>query len=66
MPATVPPPCAVNVKELLRVETFIGWLNAAVTAAVTDTPVPPLMGVTAVTVGGTGGGGAAAVVKDHV
>jgi hypothetical protein len=66
VPLTAPPPCAASVKvALVSVVAFIASLKVAVSAAVIDTPVAPLSGVTAVTVG-AGGGGAAAVVNDQL
>ena len=56
----VPTGLAVNVKvKAVIVDGVIAWLKVAVTAVAMAPPVDPLVGVTAVTVGG----GAVAVVN---
>jgi hypothetical protein len=44
----------VNVEELI-VAAFIAWLKVAVKAVLTATPIAPVAGVMAVTVGAIGG-----------
>jgi hypothetical protein len=58
--AVLPGPVNVNVDAVI-VDEFIGMLNVAVSALATFTPVAPLVGTVAETVGT----GAAAVVKLH-
>jgi hypothetical protein len=59
--AVLPGPVKVKVVPVI-VDEFIGWLNVAVSALATFTPVAPPVGTVVVTVGI----GAAAVVKLHV
>ncbi len=56
MPVTAPLAVASVKVELLIVAAFIAWLKVAVTIEVTVTPVAPLAGVVAITVGAVGGG----------
>ena len=57
VPVTAVPPCAASVKVVaVMVDGFIAVLKVAVTVDVTATPVAPLVGETAVTVGALGGG----------
>jgi hypothetical protein len=55
----------VNVAFVI-VDEVIASLNVAVTGELIATPVAPNVGVTAVTVGAGGGGGALAVMKLQV